>query len=57
MLVAVCIIKNNEGDQLARTKGIKDIKQAGTVTIEELVTIDLNNPSRTHTESNYLVKE
>lgn len=57
MLVAGCYLKNAESEQFARSKGFKDIKQAGTVTIEELVTIDLNDPSKTHTESNYLVKE
>ncbi|XP_055318862.1 scavenger receptor class B member 1-like isoform X3 [Sitodiplosis mosellana] len=56
MLVAGCYLKNTESDQ-GKFKGIKDIKKAGTVTIEELVTIDLNDPLRTHTESNYLVKE
>lgn len=52
LLVAGCYLKSSNSDQIARTKGIKNIKQAaGTVTIEELVTIDLNDPSLTHTES------
>ncbi|XP_031630052.1 lysosome membrane protein 2 isoform X2 [Contarinia nasturtii] len=53
LLVTGCYLKSNDGDQIVRTKGIKNIKQApGTFTIEELVTIDLNDPSLTHTESN-----
>lgn len=57
MLVAGCYLKNTEDDQLARSKGIKDFKQAGKINIDELVTIDLNDPSKTLTDSNYLVKE
>lgn len=57
MLVAGCYLKNTEAEQLTRPIGVKDFKQAGKVTIDELVTIDLNDPSRTLTDSNYLVKE
>lgn len=58
MLIAACFLKSSDREQIARTKNIKDVKQAtGIVTFDELVTIDLNDPSKTHTESNFRVKE
>lgn len=57
MLVAGCYLKSTETEQMARSKGIKDIKFVGKATADELVTIDLNDPSKTINDSNYLVKE
>lgn len=57
LLVAGCYLKAGEDGQLARSNGIRNIMQGDRVTIEETVTIDLNDPSRTIPDSNYPVKE
>lgn len=56
MLAAGCYLKSTEGELIRnRSKLDAAFKATGTVTIEELVTIDLNDPPKT--ESNYLVKD